>query len=45
VDAIPDDVFKCLDNRLSILKACEIGERIIAKMKEFVEVFIKGVAV
>ena len=28
----------------SVLKAREIGERIIAKMKEFVEVFIRGVA-
>jgi len=43
-EPIRDDVFKCLDNRPSILKAREIGERIIAKMKEFVEVFIKGVA-
>ena len=43
-EPIRDDVFKCLDNRPSVLKAREIGERIIAKMKEFVEVFIKGVA-
>ena len=43
-EPIRDDVFKCLDNRPSVLKAREIGERIITKMKEFVEVFIKGVA-
>ena len=38
------DVFKCLDNRPSVLKAQEIGLRIITKMKEFVALFIKGVA-
>ncbi len=43
-DPIRDDVFKCLDNRPSILQAREIGERIIDKMKEFVEVFERGVA-
>ena len=41
-EPIRDDVFKCLDNRPSILKAREIGERIIDKMKEFVEVFVNG---
>lgn len=41
-DPLRDDVFKCLDNRPSILKAREIGERIISKMKEYVEVFEKG---
>jgi len=43
-EPIRDEVFKCLDNRPSVLKAREIGERIITKMKEFVEIFIKGVA-
>ena len=43
-EPLRDDVFKCLDNRPSVLKAREIGERIINKMKEFVEVFIRGVA-
>ncbi len=38
-----DEIFKCLDNRPSVLKAREIGERIIHKMKEFVEVFVRGV--
>ncbi len=43
-EPLRDDVFKCLDNRPSVLKAREIGERIIARMKEFVEVFVRGVA-
>jgi len=37
-----DEVLKCLGNRPSILQAREIGERIILKMKEFVEVFVMG---
>jgi type I restriction enzyme R subunit len=41
-EPIRDEVFKCLDNRPSILKAREIGERILDKMKEFVEVFVSG---
>jgi len=41
-EPIRDDVFKCLDNRPSILKARSIGERIIDKMKEFVDIFING---
>ncbi|MBO6880904.1 type I restriction endonuclease subunit R [Winogradskyella sp.] len=41
-EPIRDEVFKCLDNRPSILKAREIGERIISKMKEFVQVFVEG---
>ncbi|MFC0604275.1 type I restriction endonuclease subunit R [Winogradskyella pulchriflava] len=41
-EPIRDEVFKCLDNRPSILKAREIGERIILKMKEFVQVFLEG---
>jgi type I restriction enzyme R subunit len=43
-EPLRDAVFKCLDHRPSVLKALEIGERIIAKMKTFVEVFVKGVA-
>ena len=39
---IRDDVFKCLDNRPSILQARAIGERIIAKMREYVELFVVG---
>jgi len=41
-EPIKDDVYKCLDNRPSVLQARSIGERILAKMKEFVEVFVSG---
>ncbi|MFT5252692.1 MAG: type I restriction enzyme R subunit [Flavobacteriales bacterium] len=41
-EPIKEEVFQCLDNRPSILQARVIGDRIIAKMKEFVEVFVKG---
>jgi type I restriction enzyme R subunit len=41
-EPIKDEVFQCLDNRPSILQARVIGDRIIAKMKEFVAVFEKG---
>lgn len=40
-EPIKDEVFQCLDNRPSILQARTIGDRIITKMKEFVEVFVK----
>ncbi len=42
-EPIRDEVYKCLDNRPSILQARTIGERIISRMKEFVEVFVRGV--
>ena len=42
-EPLRDDVFQCLDNRPSILRAREIGDRIINKMKEFVEVSVRGV--
>ena len=38
-EPIRDDVFKCLDNRPSILQARTIGERIIEKMLDFVNLF------
>ncbi|MEY3499197.1 MAG: hypothetical protein RL308_866 [Bacteroidota bacterium] len=41
-EPIREDVFKCLDNRPSVLQARAIGERIIEKMKEYVEVFVRG---
>lgn len=41
-DPLRDDVLKCLGDRPSILQAREIGERIILKMKEYVEVFVNG---
>ncbi|MGK7392598.1 MAG: type I restriction endonuclease subunit R [Candidatus Cyclobacteriaceae bacterium M2_1C_046] len=43
-EPLREDIFRCLDNRPSVLRAREIGERIILKMKEFVDVFMKGVA-
>ena len=39
-----DDVINCLEDRPSVLEAREIGNRIIAKMKAYVEVFVRGVA-
>ncbi|AUC76141.1 type I restriction endonuclease subunit R [Olleya sp. Bg11-27] len=41
-EPLRDEVFKCLDSRPSILKAREIGARILDKMKEFVQVFVEG---
>ncbi len=34
----------CLADRPSVLKARSIGQKIIAKMKEFVRVFVEGIA-
>jgi type I restriction enzyme R subunit len=41
-DPLRDEVFKCLGNRPSILQARAIGERIIQRMKEYVEVYEMG---
>jgi type I restriction enzyme R subunit len=41
-EPLRDEVLKCLGDRPSILKAREIGDRIIAKMREYVEVFERG---
>jgi len=41
-EPIRDEVYKCLDNRPSILQARAIGERIITKMKEFVDIYVNG---
>ncbi len=41
-EPLREEIFKCLDNRPSVLQARTIGERILAKMKQFVEVFVKG---
>lgn len=41
-EPLKEDVFGCLEARPSILKAREIGERILDRMKEYVEVFVKG---
>jgi len=44
LDPIRDDVLACLGNRPSVLAAMETGNRIILKMKEYVEVFVVGMA-
>jgi type I restriction enzyme R subunit len=41
-EPLKDDVFRCLEARPSVLKAREIGERIVERMKEYVEVFLRG---
>ncbi len=41
-EPLRDEVFACLDSRPSVLQARSIGERIIDKMKQFVQVFIEG---
>ncbi len=41
-EPLKDEVFKCLEARPSVLKAREIGERIVVRMKEYVDVFLKG---
>lgn len=42
IDPVRDEVLKCLGDRPSVMQAREIGERIIQKMKEYVDVFEKG---
>lgn len=41
-EPIRDEVFDCLDNRPSIRHARITGERIIDKMREFVQTFVEG---
>jgi type I restriction enzyme R subunit len=41
-EPLRDDIFKCLDNRPSVLQARNIGERILAKMKAYVQTFVEG---
>ena len=41
-EPIRDDIFQCLGNRPSVLRAREIGERILGRMREFVEVFVES---
>ncbi len=36
------DIFECLDDKPSALQARTIGERIFAKMKEYIDVFVNG---
>jgi type I restriction enzyme R subunit len=44
-EPLRDDILACLDNRPSVLQAKAIGVRILEKMKDFVEVFVRGIAV
>ena len=41
---IRNDVLDCLDKRPSVLKAKEIGDRIIDKMRDFAQIFIRGIS-
>ena len=41
-EPLKDEVIKCLEARPSVLKAMEVGERIVERMKEYVEVFVRG---
>ncbi len=41
-EPLREDVIKCLAERPSILQARRIGEKIIGKMKEYVQIFVKG---
>jgi type I restriction enzyme, R subunit len=41
-EPIGQDVFKCLENRPSILKARAISKRILLKMKKFIAIFVIG---
>lgn len=41
-EPIKDEILKCLDNRPSVLQARTIGDRIISKMKQYVETFEEG---
>jgi len=43
-EPIKEDIYRCMDNRPSILQARVIGDRILDKMKEYVEVFVMDVS-
>jgi type I restriction enzyme R subunit len=43
-EPIKDDVIKCLGEMPSVLKRHEIATRILRKMREYVEVFVDGMA-
>ena len=43
-EPLRDDIFKCLDDRPSVLQAKIIGKRILEKMKKFVQVFVERMA-
>ena len=39
-----EDIITCLDNRPSVIAMHSIGERIMAKMMEYVEIFVRGMS-
>ena len=41
-DPLQEEVMACMESRPSLLKVHDIGSRIIQKMRDFVDVFIKG---
>ena len=41
-EPLGNDVIKCLAQRPSILQAAQIGQRIIDRMREYVDVFVNG---
>jgi type I restriction enzyme R subunit len=41
-EPLRDDILRCLGDRPSILRARAVADRIMARMKEFVEVFYRG---
>ena len=43
-EPIKEDIYRCMDNRPSVLQARSIGDRILERMREYVEVFEVGVA-
>ena len=40
VNPIRDDVLNCLNNKPSVLKSVQIGERIIDRMQDYIDVFV-----
>lgn len=41
-EPLKEDIFTCLENRPSILQARQIGNRIVERMKEYIDVFVTG---
>ncbi|MBT5932182.1 MAG: hypothetical protein HOH34_02470 [Flavobacteriales bacterium] len=40
INPIRDDVLNCLNNKPSVLKSVQIGERIIDRMQDYIDVFV-----
>lgn len=41
-EPLRDDIYDCLEERPSLMEARKIGDRILAKMKEYIQVFVQG---